>query len=53
MTVLIPILVTLIGALVYALSANGKVAEMGRIAFMVGLFWTVAEFAGRAVSLFR
>jgi hypothetical protein len=33
----VPALVALAGALVYALSANGKVSEMGRIAFAFGL----------------
>lgn len=53
MTVLIPILVALVGALVYGLSANSKVAQLGYGAYQVGLFWTVAEFAGRVVSLFK
>jgi Na+/phosphate symporter len=39
--ILIPLLVLVVGALAYALSANGKVAELGRIAFFVGLFWLV------------
>ena len=33
----IPGIVTVIGALVYAFAANGKVSEMGRIAFAFGL----------------
>ncbi len=34
---IVPVVVLLIGLLVYALSSNGKVAELGRIAFSCGL----------------
>jgi Na+/phosphate symporter len=37
MTIFLPLLICLIGALVYALSSNAKVAELGRIAFFAGL----------------
>lgn len=37
MIVLLPLLVCIAGALIYALAANPKVAEMGRIAYGVGL----------------
>lgn len=53
MTALVPILIALVGALVYALSSNGKLVELGRIAFFVGLFWTVYSFAGAVVSVLR
>jgi hypothetical protein len=33
----IPVLFAVVGCLVYALSANGKVAELGRLAFFAGL----------------
>jgi hypothetical protein len=39
-----PLLVCVVGALVYAL-ANPKLSELGRWAYVVGLFWTVAYFA--------
>ncbi len=48
-TVLVPVIVLIVGALVYALAANPKVSEMGRIAFFVGLLWTVYDFATRLV----
>lgn len=50
-TILVPLLVCLAGALLYALSSNGKVSELGRIAFAVGLLWTVYEAAGHSVRL--
>lgn len=37
LTALLPALVALIGMLVYALSSNAKVAELGRLAFFAGL----------------
>lgn len=37
----VPVLVALLGALVYALSANPKAAELGRLAYFVGLMWSV------------
>jgi TM2 domain-containing membrane protein YozV len=37
MIVFLPLLVALIGALTYALSNNGKVAEIGRILFWTGM----------------
>jgi hypothetical protein len=46
---LIPLLVAVVGALVYALAANPKLQEMGRIAYFVGLLWLVYDFATRVV----
>lgn len=37
MTVWLSLLVAIIGCLIYALSANPKVAELGRISFFAGL----------------
>lgn len=47
----IAVVVALVGVLAYALSANAKIAEIGRIAFFVGLFWTVASLAKQVVHL--
>jgi hypothetical protein len=41
-------LIMLAGLLAYALSANPKIAEIGRIAFAFGLLVSLLEFAGRA-----
>lgn len=41
-----PALLAVVGALAYALATNGKIAEMGRIAFFCGLFvlaWILAS----------
>jgi hypothetical protein len=46
-TIAIPLLVAVIGALVYALSSNGKVSRMGEIAFFVGLLWLVYQLGSR------
>jgi Na+/phosphate symporter len=37
MLILLSLLVAVVGVLMYALAANPKVAELGRIAFGVGL----------------
>ncbi len=47
--ILFPALVAVVGALAYALATNGKVAEMGRIAFAVGLLVTVYAMAAHDV----
>lgn len=46
------ILVALIGLLLYALSSNTKVAEVGRILFFCGALATVLKLAERNVRLF-
>ena len=51
MIVFLPLLVALVGVLVYALSTNPKVAEMGRIAFFCGLLAFLLAGPGQAVSL--
>ena len=48
---LLPLLVCALGLVVYALSSNPKVAEAGRIAYFVGLFWIVELFANHIVRL--
>jgi hypothetical protein len=35
--IFVPLLVALVGVLMYALSTNPKLAEIGRIMFMIGL----------------
>jgi hypothetical protein len=37
MIILFPLLIAVIGLLMYALAANGKVVEIGRIMFWTGL----------------
>ncbi len=48
-SILVPLVVLIVGALAYALSANGKLSELGRIAYFVGLLWLVYLFAGHLV----
>ena len=43
--ILIPLLILVLGALAYALSSNGKVAELGRITYFVGLLWLIYQLA--------
>jgi len=48
-TAIFAFVVAVIGALMYALAANPKVQEMGKIAFFCGLFWIVSMFSGRQI----
>lgn len=38
-TVAIALVIAVIGALMYALSSNGKVANLGLVIFACGMFW--------------
>ncbi len=53
MTIVIAValLCAVVGAFVYAISSNAKVAEMGRIAFMVGLFFCIWAVSGHTWRL--
>jgi Na+/phosphate symporter len=42
-TFAVPILIAFVGGALYLLPVNAKLAELGRIAFFVGLFWAVAS----------
>lgn len=53
MIVFLSLLVALIGALVYGLSNNGKVQELGRLAYAVGLLAFLLAGAERVVSFIR
>jgi Na+/phosphate symporter len=43
--------VCVIGVLAYALSANAKIAELGRLAFFAGLLATLLQFARLATTV--
>lgn len=53
MLILVPLLVCVVGALVYALAANPKLQEMGRIAYFVGLLVAVWRTGSEMVNLLR
>ncbi len=50
-TILVPFAVMVLGALVYALAANPKASEMGRLAYFAGLVVLVFVLAHSAVRL--
>ncbi len=52
MTVWLSLLIAVIGLLVYALSANPKVAELGRISYFAGLLAFLLQ-AARVVNLLQ
>ena len=51
MIALVPLVVALVGVLVYALSSNAKVMEIGRLAYFVGLLWLVFKLASKTLHL--
>ena len=53
MIVLLPLLVAIVGVLMYALSANPKVAEMGRIMFFAGLLAFLLAGGEQVITLFN
>ena len=50
---IIPILVLVIGLLLYALATNGKVAEMGRIMFFCGMIVVTYALSSHLVVLLK
>jgi hypothetical protein len=50
-TAVLPLVVLVAGALLFALSANPKLSEMGKWAFIVGLFWLVGTLASAKLHL--
>lgn len=51
MTIFLSLLVALVGVLMYALSTNGKVAEIGRIMFFSGLLVFLLQFSPQMLNL--
>jgi Na+/phosphate symporter len=48
---LIPVLLIVVGVLIYALATNPKVAEIGRLMCAAGFFAIAFTFAGKGVTL--
>ncbi len=46
-----PLVLAIVGALVYALSTNGKAAEVGRACLWAGLFALAFALASRTIHL--
>ena len=46
-----PLVIALVGVLVYALASNAKVSTIGLVAYAVGLFWLVASLAHKTLHL--
>lgn len=47
---IVPLLVAIVGLLMYVLAANAKVAEIGRIMFAMGLLVTLYVASGKIVK---
>lgn len=53
MIIYLSLLVAVIGMLTYALAVNGKLAEIGRIAFAMGLLAFLLNAVPHLVSVFK
>ncbi len=51
MIIYLSLLVALIGVLAYALSENGKIQEIGRISFAMGLLAFLLQVVPRMIGL--
>jgi Na+/phosphate symporter len=51
MTAILPLVIAIVGALAYALSANPKVQELGRLLFAAGVFALAFALSGYKFSL--
>lgn len=51
MTAYIPMLLAIIGLLVYAIATNAKLVEIGRLTFAIGLLVLTFELAKRTIHL--
>lgn len=51
MIAIFPLLLAIVGALVYGLASNGKAAEIGRLAYACGLLALAFALASRMVHL--
>jgi small-conductance mechanosensitive channel len=49
----LPVVFMIVGALMYALSSNGKVQEMGRILFAAGAFGLCIALGAKTVALLK
>lgn len=52
MIAVIPVLVAVVGLLLYALASSSKVQEVGRLMFFAGLFVVVLQQAERTMRVF-
>lgn len=48
---IVPLLLAIVGALVYALASNAKAAELGRITFAAGMFALALVLATHTVKV--
>ena len=53
MIIYLPLLVAIVGVLMYALCANPKLAEIGRLSFACGLLAFLFEIGSKTVTFGR
>jgi len=53
MIILLPLLVAIIGVLMYVLCSNPKLSEIGRIMFFAGLLAFLLGYHGQAITVVK
>lgn len=53
MTIYLPLLVCIIGLVIYALTTNAKASELGRIMFAFGLLVSLFQVAGEVLAILK
>jgi hypothetical protein len=51
LTIIVPLLVLVVGLVLWLLPVPPPIKEMGKIAFFVGLLWLVYMFSQRQIKL--
>ena len=46
-----PLIICIAGVILYYAASNTKTTEVGRIMFMVGLFWVVSKLVDKTLHL--
>ncbi len=49
--ILLPLLIAIVGLLMYAFATNGKLVEIGRLTYLCGLFWVVYVLLGQKLQI--
>lgn len=53
MIALYPLIIAIVGLLMYALCASSKLQEIGKWVFIIGFFFLVSGLAGKSVSFLK
>lgn len=48
----VPLLIALIGLIMWLASPSTRIGEIGKLMFIIGLFWTVYSTVGKTTKIF-